>query len=139
MNMRILGIDYGDKKIGIALGDTETRIASPWMILENEGHGESIKQIKLVFENEKAERVVVGIPVSLKNPEQENEQVRSIKRFAQDLRSQNIPVDEQNEMLSSAQAAYYMHQTGSKNQDDAVAAAIMLESYLEAESGKYKL
>ncbi|MFA6447050.1 MAG: Holliday junction resolvase RuvX [Patescibacteria group bacterium] len=129
--MRILGVDYGESKIGIALGDTETRIASPWMILENQGHGESIKQIKLIFENEKAERIVVGIPVSLKNPGQENEQVRTIKRFIADLRTQNIPVDEQNEMLSSAQAAYYMHQTGSKNQDDAVAASIMLEAYLQ--------
>jgi putative holliday junction resolvase len=130
-NMRILGIDYGAKKIGIAIGDTETKIASPWMILENQGHGESIKQIKLICERESVERVVLGVPHMLRDTTQENDQIRAIRLFEADLRSIEIPVDEADETLTSAEARHYMD-AGSRQQDDAVAAAIMLQGYLEA-------
>ncbi|MHB8831162.1 MAG: Holliday junction resolvase RuvX [Patescibacteria group bacterium] len=129
--MRLLGIDYGENKVGVALGDTETRIASPWVIIENLGHGDVIKQIKLICEREGVERVVVGIPKLLRDTSAENEQIRSIRRFADDLRKENIPVDEADEMLTSAQAQYYLHQTSSKAQDDDVAASIMLQSHLD--------
>ncbi|MDD2785947.1 MAG: Holliday junction resolvase RuvX [Patescibacteria group bacterium] len=129
--MRLLGIDYGSKKIGVAMGDTETRIASPWTIIENNGHGEVIKQIKFICEREGVERVVLGIPKMLRDTSGENEQIRSIRRFADDLRKENIPVDEADEMMTSVQAQYYLHQTGSKAQDDDVAASIMLQSHLD--------
>lgn len=129
--MRLLGIDYGERKIGVAMGDTETNVASPWVIIENLGHGDAIKQIKLICEREGVERVVVGIPKLLRDTSVENEQIRSIRRFADDLRKENIPVDEADEMLTSAQAQYYLHQTNSKAQDDDVAASIMLQSHLD--------
>lgn len=129
--MRLLGIDYGERKIGVAMGDTESRIASPWVIIENQGHGDAIKQIKLICEREGVDRVVVGIPKMLRATSAENEQIRSIRRFADDLRKENIPVDEADEMLTSAQAQYYLHQTGSKAQDDDVAASIILQSHLD--------
>ncbi len=129
--MRLLGIDYGERKIGVAMGDTETNIASPWVIIENVGHGDAIKQIKLICEREGVERVVVGIPKLLRDTSAENEQIRSIRRFADDLRKENIPVDEADEMLTSAQAQFYLHQTNSKAQDDDVAASIMLQSHLD--------
>lgn len=129
--MRLLGIDYGERKIGIALGDTESRIASPWVIIENQGHGEVIKQIKLICEREGVDRVVLGIPKMLRDMSAENDQIRSIRRFADDLRKENIPVDEENEMLSTAQAQQYMRETGYKGEDDDVAAAIMLQTYLD--------
>ena len=128
--MRILGIDYGAKKIGIAMGDTESKIASPWMILENRGHGESIKQIKLICEREGVERVVLGMPRMLKDSTQENDQIRAIRLFESDLRSIQIPVDEADETLTSAEAQHYLD-GGSRKQDDAVAASIMLQGYLD--------
>jgi putative Holliday junction resolvase len=129
--MRLLGIDYGERKIGVALGDTETRVASPWVIIENQGHGEVIKQIKLICEREGVERVVLGIPKMLRDTSDENEQIRSIRRFADDLRKENIPVDEENEVFTSAQAQQYMRETGYKGEDDDTAAAIMLQTYLD--------
>lgn len=129
--MRLLGIDYGTKKIGVAMGDTESCIATPWVIIENKGHGEAIKQIKLICEREMVDRVVIGIPKALRDTSAENEQVRSIRRFADDLRKDGVPVDEADEMLTSAQAQYYLHESGSKQQDDDVAASIMLQGHLE--------
>ncbi len=129
--MRILGIDYGERKVGIALGDTETRMASPWMILDNTGHGELIKQIKLVVENESVERVVIGIPMDTRDLSQESKQAEAVRTFISDLRSINIPVDEVNEMLSTSQAQHSLKASGSKAEDDAVAAAILLQSYLD--------
>ncbi|MDD5437983.1 MAG: Holliday junction resolvase RuvX [Patescibacteria group bacterium] len=129
--MRLLGIDYGERKIGVALGDTETRVASPWVIIENQGHGEVIKQIKLICEREGVDRVVLGIPKMMRDSSGENEQIRFIRRFADDLRKENIPVDEENEVLSTAQAQQYMRETGYKGEDDDVAASIMLQTYLD--------
>lgn len=134
-DMRVLGIDYGVKKIGIAIGDTVTKIATPWVILENQGHGESIKQIKLICEREGAERVVLGVPRMLRDATQENDQIKAIRLFEADLRSIEIPVDEADETLTSAEARHYLD-GGLRQQDDAVAAAIMLESYLN--SGRIK-
>jgi len=129
--MRLLGIDYGERKIGAAMGDTETCVATPWVIIENRGHGDAIKQIKLICEREGVERVVIGIPKMLRDTSAENEQIRGIRRFADDLRKEDIPVDEADEMMTTAQAQYYLHQTGSKAQDDDVAAAIMLQTHLD--------
>jgi putative Holliday junction resolvase len=129
--MRILGIDYGERKVGVALGDTETRIASPWMILDNQGHGELIKQIKLVVENEGVERVVIGIPRDTRDLSQDSKQADAVRIFIFDLRTSNIPVDEVNEMLTTAEAQHSMHASGSRAEDDAVAAAIILQSYLD--------
>lgn len=129
--MRLLGIDYGESKIGVAMGDTETRVATPWVIIENRGHGEAIKQIKLICEREGVGRVVIGIPKMLRDTSAENEQIRGIRRFADDLRKEDIPVDEADEMMTTAQAQYYLQQTGSKAQDDDVAAAIMLQTHLD--------
>ncbi len=129
--MRLLGVDYGSKKIGIALGDTETRIANPWMIMENQGHGEVIKQIKLICEREMVDRIVIGIPRVLRDQSLENDQIRSIRRFADDLRTEGMPVDEADETLTSSQAEYYLQGRGDKSRDDDVAASIMLQGYLE--------
>ncbi|MFZ6014897.1 MAG: Holliday junction resolvase RuvX [Patescibacteria group bacterium] len=128
--MRILGIDYGERKVGVALGDTESKIASPWVILENEGHGETIKQIKLICEREQVDRVVVGIPHDMRNPQSETVQAGNVRRFILDLRSIGMPVDEIDEMLSTAQAQHAVQQSGAL-EDDAVAAAILLQSYLD--------
>lgn len=129
--MRLLGIDYGERKVGVSMGDTESRIASPWVVIENRGHGDVIKQIKLICEREGVDRVVIGVPKMLRDPSGENEQIRSIRRFADDLRKENIPVDEADETLTTAQAQQFMRETGYKGEDDDVAAAIMLQTYLD--------
>ncbi|HOX22959.1 MAG TPA: Holliday junction resolvase RuvX [Elusimicrobiales bacterium] len=130
--MRVLGIDYGKRKIGLALGDTESRLASPWTIIQNTSHGEVVKQVKLICERESAERVVLGLPRPLRDAELENKQVQAVRLFADDLRSLGIPVDEWDERLTSAEAQHYV-QRG--QDDDAVAASIMLQSYLDRSEG----
>ena len=126
--MRVLGIDYGSKKIGIAIGDTDSKISSPWVVLQNTSHGEIIKQIKLICEQEDVDRVVLGIPISL-NIKKISPQQKEVELFMEDLRAINIPVDEEDERLTTASAKYYLQ--SSKQQDDAVSASIMLQTYLE--------
>lgn len=121
-------MDYGAKKIGVALGDTDSGIASPWVILENQGHGDAVKQISLMCEREGVERVVLGVPRLLRDQSGENGQIRTVLRFADDLRAHGIPVDEADETLTSSEARHYL-QPGQK--DDAVAAAIMLQTHLD--------
>ena len=128
--MRILGIDYGAARIGVALGDTDSGIATPWAVLENLGHGEVVKQIKLMCEREQAERVVVGVPRPMRDTGMENEQVKEVRLFITDLRSSGIPVDEEDETLTSRLAARHVHAAGGKGKRDDLAAAAILETWL---------
>ena len=139
--MRVLGIDYGAARIGVALGDTETRIATAWAVLPNEGHEALAARLADMADREEAEKIVVGIPRPLQNAAQENNQVREIRHFIQALREAGLAVEEWDEALTSAVAAQHEQSarartaagrpkaTGEKRDD--LAAAVMLEGWLE--------
>jgi putative Holliday junction resolvase len=99
--MRVLGIDYGSKRVGVALGDTETRIASPWAVISDVDRLELLRKIHEFATNERAEAIVVGVPKPMRNREQENDQVKEIRGFIADLAAQGIVVHEEDETLSS--------------------------------------
>jgi putative Holliday junction resolvase len=141
--MRVLGIDYGSKRVGIALGDTETRIASPWEVLVNDAGLEALAaKIADIVEREDAEKVVVGIPRPLQQADLENDQVREIRGFIVVLRDAGLDVVEWDEALTSKLAALHEREgrpltaagrTSSKGgKRDDLAAAAMLEGWLQA-------
>ena len=124
--MRYLGIDYGESKIGLAIGDDEVRLASPFMIIKN---SETLfKDINALVEDESIDKIVVGLPEGLEG--QQSDQYRKVIVFLHDLREQaTVPVLEENEVLSTS-AAKTLSQ-GSKKADDDVAAMVILQSFLD--------
>lgn len=140
--MRILGIDYGAKRVGIALGDTESRIASAWEVLPNEGGLEALaSRVADIVEREDAEQVLVGIPRPLKDASLENTQVREIRGFIVALKDIGLNVIEWDEALTSKVAAGQEMEgrsltaagrvkSGGGKRDD-LAAAALLQSWLE--------
>ena len=79
--MRILGIDYGAKRVGLALGDTESKIASPLMVVPNDGVALLFGRLRDIFAQEQIKHVVVGVPLSLRQPGAENDQLRDVRNF----------------------------------------------------------
>lgn len=127
--MKFLAIDYGAKKIGLAIGDTETKIASPFKILENKGN--IFDDLKSVCESEKIAKIVLGVPTGLKGvkSKQYDQVVAFATKLAETLR---LDVIKQDENLSSSYAKRLLQGTKAKGEDDAVAAMIILQSYFDA-------
>lgn len=60
--MKLLGLDYGDKRIGLAIGDSETKTAVPFLVLENKGRKSVVDELQNIVREESVDRVVVGFP-----------------------------------------------------------------------------
>lgn len=129
--MRVLGIDYGSARIGIALGDTDSRIASPWQVLKNDGSASVLEGLKQIVQTERIEALVVGMPRRLHDQTEESAQTLEVRSFVLELHAIELPVFEENETWSTQLAARQMHERGEKGKRDDLAAAVILQSYLD--------
>lgn len=84
--MKVLGIDYGDKHIGLALGDYELKVAMP------RGEVSSLVEVCELLEAEDISKVVIGLPLNLNR--KETEQTRRVRRFAKNFKVPVLFVDE---------------------------------------------
>lgn len=130
--MRIIGLDYGSKRIGLALGDTETCLAGPLETLKQNKPNEWMEVLKTLIKTEQIEALVIGIPRPLADQTRETDQVAEIKNVIEKLKQEiSIPIFEQNETWSSVEAARQAQEVGSKGKRDDLAAAIILQSWLD--------
>jgi len=131
---RVLGVDYGDRRIGLALSDPLHLFASPFRTLQNEGAEKVGETLKTIIEEQDVEQVVVGLPKGMKD--QETPQTRKVLEFVSYLRQLGIPVLMEDERLSSVSARRALQEkkikTGhAKGLVDRTAAAIVLQQYLD--------
>ena len=128
--MRYLGIDYGTKRVGVAVSDESGTMAFPYAILEN--NKKLVAEVKAICERETIAHVVVGESLDLKG--QPNIVAADISRFVDDLRAvMSLPISSEREFLSTRQARFF--QTEKEHVDDS-AAAIILQSYLDKKNVK---
>jgi len=130
--MRILSVDYGEKRIGLAVCDKKEVLASRFLTLENKSLEKSIKEIKKIILEENVKKIVVGIPIGFKN---KSEQTKIIEKFIGKLEKNiSIPIIKINEIFTSKMAKKNLREAGVKDVKkviDQEAARIILESYLE--------
>lgn len=126
--MSILGIDYGDKKIGLA--KSAGSLAVPFMILENKGYDFVLKRIKEICENESIDAIVVGVPKSLGGGK-ESKQHKKVLDFIQKLSSLNKEIISEDERLSTKMAKEMSRDMKNRGDDDATSAMLILQSYLD--------
>ncbi len=129
--MRILGIDYGSARVGVALGDTETKIASPWRVIANDDLEETIDRLGEIARQEQVEQFVVGIPYPLADQTRVTDQAKEIRVFIEALKRLGLAIEEQNETFSSAEAAGQMKERGERGKRDDLAAMVILQSFLD--------
>ena len=136
--MRILALDIGDRRIGVALSDPLGILATPLTTIERAAPDTepAIDDILALAEEHKAAEILVGIPYLMSG--RIGAQARITLDFAHALAERaTIPVTHTDERLSSVQADRLLAQSGAsltrdKSRTDSAAAAIILQSYLDA-------
>lgn len=122
--MRYLGVDYGKKRIGLAVSEGE--LATPYQVLEVEGLDEAVARISRVVKDEEIDCLVVGLPESGEARGMVEKFIRKIKEIKE------IEVIEVEETLSTHQAIQERVIQGlAKDREDAIAAAVILQDFLD--------
>ena len=120
--MKILGLDYGNKRIGVAITDAEQTVCFPRTVWVGLSQEEAIEKVKTMVGEEGIGEVIVGWPMNLKG--EATRQTRETEIFFEELKKNlTIPVVAVDERFTSILATQ-------RDGDDAVAAQILLEGYL---------
>lgn len=126
--MRLLGIDYGHKKVGLAISDETGRFAFPLVVLVNDKF--LLEKIKKICEQEKIKKIVVGESLNLDG--RPNLIMAKIKKFADKLKREiKLPLDYEREIYTSWEAKRIIDESQTDKMTDARAAALILKSYLD--------
>jgi putative Holliday junction resolvase len=133
--MRLLGIDYGTKRVGLALSDSLGLLAHPYATLTRTTRERLFAELSAIIAKEKVQAVVIGLPLGLDG--QETEAAKQVRNFAASLaRRVNVPIHFENEALSSKAAQDQLRQVRLRGKKqlaalDQQAAVIILSDYLE--------
>jgi putative holliday junction resolvase len=128
----LLGFDYGTHKIGVAVGQTLTRTATPLETLGTVGHKPDWRRIGLLLEEWQPEALVVGHPFEMTDREANN--AAGAKRFARQLAGRfNLPVHMADERLTSREAWSRLGPAAARDPTrvDAFAAKLILETWFD--------
>lgn len=129
--MRYLGIDYGEKRMGVAVSDEDRKIAFPLVELTDLGiKNRAVTAIKSIIKKEGVEKIILGIPVMF--GKEESQAARNIRDFGEKLqKTVRIPLVYENEMFTTR----LVEQSGvKKKHSNKAAAALILQSYLDKHS-----
>jgi putative Holliday junction resolvase len=132
----ILGVDPGERRVGIAAAGLHTRLAQPLEVIDTR-NTEPVERIARLAEEMDVERIVVGRPTSLSGTQGPAMEVQ--QRFVAELRrATDVDVEEWDERLTTVIAEQGMRAGGAspavrRQMRDAVAAQVMLQGYLDAE------
>jgi len=135
--MRVLGIDPGARRIGLALSDPEGRFALPLEAVQARGVEQTVQRLAAEAVRLSAERLVVGLPLRMDGSE--GESARLARKLGERLHAATgLPVVLWDERLTTRAAERALAEAGArgarrKQAVDSVAAALLLQSYLDAE------
>lgn len=136
--MRILAIDPGARRLGLAISDPSETIASPLGVIERSAWKADVQRLRKIVEDSAVGEIVVGRPLTLRG--EVGAEAREAERFAAKLRAAlSVPVVEVDERFSTVAAERAMRDAGSRAAQrrarrDAVAAALILQPYLDRRS-----
>ena len=130
--MRVLALDYGSARTGVAVSDPTGTIARPLAVVERAASEAGLERLARLIEDHEAERVVVGLPLTLRG--EHGAQARETDAFLEALRAAvDVPVESYDERFTTGLAG----SVGSDEApEDARAAAHLLSSYLAWSSGE---
>lgn len=124
--MRVLALDYGAARTGVAVSDATGMLARPVEVIERAARDAGLDRVAALVAEHDAERVVVGLPLTLRG--ERGRQARETERFVERLRaSLDVPVETFDERFTTTLA----QQTPSGAAEDALAAAHLLQGWLD--------
>ena len=127
--MKLLGIDYGSKRVGVAFSDEGLQFAMPFSVINNSK--DLINEIKEIAEKNGAKEIVMGESKNYKG--EANTILPASLNFKMDLESEGFIVHLEPEFMTSANAERFQ---GKNDMLDASAAALILQSYLDKKASK---
>lgn len=129
--MRILGIDYGTKKIGLAFGDSEAGIAVPLDVVPNVGE-QTLRTFAEKVSKEDIDVIVVGVPLQA-NSAHSTKQLEATRAFIEGLRALvgGIPVHEEDESFTTAESIRLQREEGAQADEDALAAMLIVQAFID--------
>ena len=117
---KLLGIDYGESKVGLAIADSETKLAIPQEVVKSKDLED---KIDYYINQESVEKIIIGLPLGLDG--HDTKQTLIVKKYIEYLKKKfKVEVIVQDERLSTKEAARDGH-------DDDVAAMYILQTYLD--------
>lgn len=129
--MRVLGVDYGDRKVGFAFGDTDLQIASPVEVWVHPGRDEEVlSHIRMLVDRDGIEAIVVGVPrqrdgALTKQGERHEEFARQLEGTL------SLPVYRVDESFTSKESQRLLEEEGVEAGEDALAAMLILQEFFE--------
>jgi len=128
-NIRLIGIDWGEKRLGVALAESEVCLATPFMVAA------SLSELLKIIDAEKIDLIVLGEPQKMRG--KTNDINPRFKEFLRLLKTKtDLPIELIDERLSSKNADALVGSKKTKAPRDAVAAMIILQSYLDQTYGR---
>lgn len=130
---RVLAVDPGERRIGIAISDPGGKVALPFEVIE--AGDNSVQRIKEVAKEEHVEEIIVGLPLRMDGTE--GPAAEQARRLASDLEaSLGLKVRLVDERLTTKSATRVLHETGVSEKKgrrviDKMAATLLLQSYLD--------
>lgn len=133
--MRLIGLDHGSRRIGVAVGDSETAMAFARPAIQRRSLGHDLARIGELCTEEGASLVVVGLPLNLDGSE--GAQAAAARAFGEELKSIGLRIAYEDERLTSWEAARQMAARGDRasrrsGELDSTAARLILQQYLDA-------
>jgi putative holliday junction resolvase len=125
--VKVMALDYGSARTGVAVSDPTGTVARPLGVVERAGSESGLAELARLVRDEKAERVVVGLPLTMRGAR--GEQAAETERFAEALRGVvDVPVELYDERFTTDLA---QRTPGAAAAVDALAAAHLLSDWLE--------
>jgi putative Holliday junction resolvase len=137
MNSRYLAIDYGEKRVGLALSDPTRTIAQSLETIVYQSRKNLIAILKEIISQQNVKKIILGLPLTMKGSD--SEKTIDVRKFGAELENQiDIPLVFFDERLTSIQAQQIIRQFGKKPSKhrakiDQIAAGILLQTYLGQE------
>jgi putative Holliday junction resolvase len=135
---RVIGLDHGTRRIGVAIGDTETGMAFAREAIQRRNLDHDLALVGELCTTEGVERVVIGLPLNMDGSE--GPQAELARAFGDRLADMGLAVDYEDERLSSWEAAERLTASGRRpargsGELDSTAARVILQQYLDARHG----
>ena len=132
-----MGLDIGDRRIGVAFGDSELRMATPAEVIVRASREQDVRVIADFVHRYEVTKIIVGLPRNIDGTL--GPQAQAVIAYTQSIASLiDLPVEFWDERLSTVEATKRTHETGARGKKsrrhiDAIAAAVILQDYLDSQ------
>jgi putative Holliday junction resolvase len=137
--LKYIALDIGDKRVGVACGDVEVRIATPLEVILRSSIELDARALAKITRDYDAAQLIVGLPRNMDGTQ--GAQAEAVIAYAEKIaQALHLPLTFWDERLSTVEATRRAHETGARGKKsrrnlDAIAAAVILQDFLDSQSG----